>query len=82
MPSYYRKKLKKYGKDVKNSERVSIVSGQKLEIGDGTTINDWAYLNADYGIKIGKNCSISASAIIISTGLDKEKLTQHSIKSI
>lgn len=52
----------------------NIKTPKNIRLGKNVGINDGAYLNGMGGITIGDNVSISANAIIVSTGLDPRSL--------
>lgn len=67
---YYSKIFKKCGNEFKLWGNCNIKSPHNITIGNRVSINDGAYLNGLGCIDIGNNVSISALAIIVSTGLD------------
>lgn len=48
----------------------SIIHPKKLHFGDRFSLNDYCYINACNGIRLGNNVAISAGAKIISTKLN------------
>lgn len=64
------KQFKKCGKDITFFGNTSIKNPENLVVGDNTTFNDECYINALGGVEIGNNVSVSAHAILVSTGLD------------
>lgn len=58
----------------KSSENVKVICPQNFELGFGSTINDFSYINAKFGIKIGENVLIGPYAILQSSN--------HMIKNI
>lgn len=51
----------------------SIIHPQKLHFGESFSLNDYSYLNATNGIRVGNNVAISAGAKIISLKLNFTK---------
>lgn len=78
--NYYKVKMKNFGESIGIFGKVIFSTLEKIEIGDMTTLNEGVYINGDYGVKIGKNCSLSAKCMIISTELDKNELIEKSNK--
>lgn len=63
---------------------VTIVSPEKLIVGEGFRINENVYINAEGGVHLGQNVTLSSGAKIISAGIDlellnadREKLNYH-----
>lgn len=70
---YYKLLFKELGNNVKIFGDFSLHSPDKIKIGDGCSINDSVYLNGKGCIDIGRNVSLSAGCLIVSTMLDKEQ---------
>lgn len=70
-----KKKLKYCGENVIIGKTVRIRKPEECIIGDGTIIDDFAYISCP--IEIGKNCHI-ASHVSISGGLGKFKMGDYS----
>ena len=70
---YLSKIILKCGEDLKIWGNVSIKNPNKLSLGRNVTLNDYVYINALAPIVIGDNVSVSAGAIIVSTGLEIDR---------
>lgn len=57
--------LKKFGDDVKISDKCSIYGGQNIEIGNNVRIDDFCILSASKSIRIGDNVHIACHTIIM-----------------
>lgn len=62
------------GDELKFFGPCNIKNPQNVSVGNNVTINDGVYINGVGGVEIGDNVSISASAIIVSTGLDPSSM--------
>ena len=62
------KKLKYLGKDVKIFPLSKIANPEVVEIGDGTQIDDFTFINGGKGIKLGKLNHIASFVSIIGGG--------------
>jgi maltose O-acetyltransferase len=71
------KQFKSSGKNVKFWGRCNIKNPQLIEIGNNVSFNDSAYVNGLGGIKIGNNVALSASCILVSTGLESESFKNN-----
>jgi len=77
---YYKLLFKKCGSNLLIYGCANIKNPQNITLGDNCSINDNVYLNGLTKIDIGNNVAISASAMIISTGLNVDEFIL-SIKS-
>ncbi|NRA54153.1 MAG: acyltransferase [Gammaproteobacteria bacterium] len=81
--AYNKKKIKVFLRN----DNISVFGNQdvlfedRIEIGDGCSLNHNVYLNGMGGIKIGNNVTISAGVSLISTGLDPDKRNKTHINS-
>ncbi|WP_233883719.1 acyltransferase [Tenacibaculum piscium] len=60
----------------------SIIHPNKLHFGERFSLNDYCYLNATNGIRVGNNVAISAGAKIISLKLNFTKDSNNSTKLV
>jgi len=75
---YYKGILKKCGANLRVYGSVNIKNPSNITVGKNCTLNDNVYLNGWSNISIGDDVSLSASCMLISTGLDlKTFLTQE-----
>jgi len=55
---YYRRMFKKCGKNLLVCKGVVVKKGERIEIGDDVSLNEYVYLNGIGGIKIGNKVRI------------------------
>ena len=61
-------RLKLFGKDVKIYELAKLIKPEVIEIGEGTQIDDFAFINGGKGILIGRFNHICSFVTVIGGG--------------
>lgn len=70
-----KKSIKQCGANLHVFGKVNIINHANLKIGNNVTLNHSVYINAFNPIELGNDVTVSAHAMIISTGINLEKWT-------
>lgn len=73
--SFLYRPLFKYSKGLMCWGTFELCNPSKLKVGENLTINYGVYINALGGIEIGNDVALSAGCKLISTGIDKSKIS-------
>lgn len=70
-----KKSIKQCGDNLHVFGKVNIINHSNLKIGNNVNLNHNVYINAFNPIELGNDVTVSAHAMIISTGVDLKKWT-------